>query len=1022
MKRNISPFVLKSFFALLILLAANKSFGETIVATQSGDFNLSATWGGGKIPSDLYPGDNAIIPAGITVKVSGNVTMPNLIIEAGGKLRVVASKVTITINDNLTIEGLSTSTLSAIDFGEFSVTLIVKKDLIGKDYSRIIQNPALGNTQQLILMGSSNSLQTYISSGAGRSVVAYNGTDQTVFPSPNYSSLLIGGGTKTLTPQGFNNGTITTVSKKLELKAKLKLGALDLVYTGFNDSLTYNTTGWIWTNDKGMLKNGSTENVRTFPVGDNATMKVLILSDISNTAGLTTGVRYNPTEHNVVLPQNGVGAWIINSNNPYKATVLLGNPASASTISSSPAIAFSTTGTLDTWTSLLTTKPASTTYSSEGASMQIGNNYVSFIRCSLKISSSMLAPGFQGVYYTAEYPKVSNGIAPYELTNPISSPSGFQIKMASKSEGTVEITGIPNTITTYQIGFKITDATGCQTSFNYSLEIRKPETTWDGNNWSNGEPSAGKDLILAGDYTTGFQKTLEGKSITVNAGVTLTIIDDSKLDSKSTITNNGTIIQNCKATISMTTAPVIGKPITMPAITLSPLTYGVTGQEFNQKITANISGTGATYTLVNANAVPGLILDAPTGQFSGIPANKGIYKFLVDYKYEKCSLSQQYTLSIIEPSSPNLYISPISAKTYGDADFKISAYTKNTSTPVVYTISPATACVQVLPDNILHITCAGPAPNNSVTVTAKQAAGGVYKKDSVTTTFFINKAQAKLSIKNTGFLPNAAGALIYEKSTDSLPIFTQLTGQDLATMNTDGQVTTSGSTGTFTVLVTVDATDNYTSYDSIYTFTIYATKQAPVAVNDTIVIQMGQDTTFNITLNDYGITDPVNSTLTDIDMENTGIQKKFYSTSLGTFTIDPSGLLTIKPFEGFIGTDKIAYTVTDEAGLTSQIAYLQITVEEPFKLPDLKGNEVITLNNDGLNDALVIANTNIESSNSLVVIDEAGNVIFEQDNYRNDWKGTNKKGNSIGAGVYFYVFTEKNTGRVLQNYLQIAGY
>jgi len=1034
-------FLLKSilFFSLFVLQLQAFS-QETYYTKGSGTipFNDVNSWGstttGGTPPSlnEL----SGTTPANFVVQNGANISLPDKSIKIaslalGNSCNVFMNQCTMVVKGSVALEQNA-----KIDFGTLASSLTIEGDLNGGTGSTIIHKPGSQITQKLILKGANNTLdifENWFGASDGYSIVSYEGSDQNVF-AEEYATLIIAGtGVKTLSKQFFNS-TSATVRKRLQLEVKLKLGAIDLVYKGTNDSLVYKNsnnviTGWIWTDGAGMLKNSSTVATQTFPVGDGAAMKALKISGIpvfTDNPDLVLGIRYNATEPNVPLSPNGIGTWIINSTRNFFADkITFINPIDdpAKTILSIPAIAL-TSSSSSTWNTYTATQPTANVYENVTKKPYIreNNNYAMLFECYTTISPAALPAGFQDAPYQHEYLQLGKDRGTYYPESASSTFNTFEVTV--NANGTVLIQGTPTLITTYQVLFTVKDAYGCYTDFTYNIEVKEPVTTWDGTKWNNGPPNEYMNAKFAGNYVTPSKNKTQAKSITVNAGVTLTVVDESILESKSTITNNGTIIQNCSnAQIISADMQIINNPITKPPVKFSStFTYGLTNQFFSQPITVNIPITGATYSMDPINKIPALSLNPSTGILSGYPSDKGVYNFDIHYKAGNCDYKQAFTLPIIDPVSPNLYINPIASKTFGDADFKISAYSKNTTTPIIYTVSSTSTCAKLKTGttDILEITCAGPAPSNTITVTASQIAAGLYKEESVTTTFFINKAPAKISIKNTGFLPNAAGALIYEKKSDATPTFTQLTGLDLATVTNDGQVKTFGSTGTFSVSVNIAATNNYTGFDSIYVFAIYTIKQPPVAVNDSIVIEMGQDTTFNIVLNDFGITDPINATLTDIDIENTGMQKKYYSTSLGTFTIDPAGILTITPFDGFIGTEKIGYTVTDEQGLTSQIAYLQITVNEPFKLPDLKGNEIITLNNDGLNDALVIANTNIVSTNNIVITDEAGNIIFKQDNYQNDWKGTDTKGDRMGAGMYFYVFTEKNTGRVLQNSLQIV--
>lgn len=66
---------------------------------------------------------------------------------------------------------------------------------------------------------------------------------------------------------------------------------------------------------------------------------------------------------------------------------------------------------------------------------------------------------------------------------------------------------------------------------------------------------------------------------------------------------------------------------------------------------------------------------------------------------------------------------------------------------------------------------------------------------------------------------------------------------------------------------------------------------------------------------------------------------------------------------------------------------------------------VMTANGDGTNDALVITNTEDFDKVSIKIFNRWGNIIYENDDYQNDWKGYDKGGKLLTEGVYFYLVT-----------------
>lgn len=66
---------------------------------------------------------------------------------------------------------------------------------------------------------------------------------------------------------------------------------------------------------------------------------------------------------------------------------------------------------------------------------------------------------------------------------------------------------------------------------------------------------------------------------------------------------------------------------------------------------------------------------------------------------------------------------------------------------------------------------------------------------------------------------------------------------------------------------------------------------------------------------------------------------------------------------------------------------------------------VVTANGDGTNDFLIVTNREDYDKVSLTIVNRWGNLIYENSDYKNDWNGTDSKGNVLSEGVYFYTVT-----------------
>jgi len=106
--------------------------------------------------------------------------------------------------------------------------------------------------------------------------------------------------------------------------------------------------------------------------------------------------------------------------------------------------------------------------------------------------------------------------------------------------------------------------------------------------------------------------------------------------------------------------------------------------------------------------------------------------------------------------------------------------------------------------------------------------------------------------------------------------------------------------------------------------------------------------------------------------------------------------ITVNP----LMTTDYTLTVTDgcdnEVDATSTV-YVQCPVSPP---------NVFTPNGDGENDVFQLESLDHYEGNAIVIYNRWGRIVYENDNYQNDWDGTHyKSGTNVAEGVYYYVVT-----------------
>ena len=179
--------------------------------------------------------------------------------------------------------------------------------------------------------------------------------------------------------------------------------------------------------------------------------------------------------------------------------------------------------------------------------------------------------------------------------------------------------------------------------------------------------------------------------------------------------------------------------------------------------------------------------------------------------------------------------------------------------------------------------------------------------------------------------------------------------------------------------------------------TINPVNDAPVAVNDAVIITYDEVATGNVLDNDY---DPDGGLLGEVT--------SMAAPAHGTVTLAADGSYTYTPDKYYIGPDQFSYWVCDVQD-PDLCAKAEVIIQVRAGLIEIpKG---FSPNNDNNNDRWEIKGISAYPNNSVAIFNRWGNAVYRTqgyDNQQNVWDGTANQGLIVGGGqlpegTYFYV-------------------
>tara|TARA_B100001287_G_scaffold39130_1_gene28305 strand:+ start:10068 stop:12581 length:2514 start_codon:yes stop_codon:yes gene_type:complete len=146
-------------------------------------------------------------------------------------------------------------------------------------------------------------------------------------------------------------------------------------------------------------------------------------------------------------------------------------------------------------------------------------------------------------------------------------------------------------------------------------------------------------------------------------------------------------------------------------------------------------------------------------------------------------------------------------------------------------------------------------------------------------------------------------------------------------------------------------------------------------------------------------------------VNNDNPYNSFFWTNISGENLAYGDSVLIESNDYLVGYNDINLNIENACGETQSVNNFYV---EACELPN-----IITPNNDGLNDFFFTHFAVVYNDVTLTILNRWGTKIYEKNNYDNSWNGVDEKGNKLKNGNYYYVLTYDKGKEFINGVVQI---